>query len=189
MDVAAVLIASLALVTSIVVAVKQHSQAQAAAKTDGRFLAIEETRFEWDQEAREAARVPDGTDHRVEITETITVTDDVHHEPGQSADFGVRFGFRDSAQTWGRLIARNNGPTDAREVSLVVGAEVDGTAVAVEPVGGTDYGEASVLQPNESVHVGVAFSFGSPGPADLTYTLSWTDDLGPHVEQKRVPLY
>jgi len=173
MALAAVLISAAALVTSIIVALKQHAQGEAAAKTEGRFLAIEETRFQWDQESR--------------AVETAAAA--AEDERRRSATFGVRFGFRDSARTWGRLIARNNGPSEATDVTLTVGAVVDGEPVEVEPVGGTDYGSSEVLKPNESVHVGVAFTFGSPGPEDLTYRLLWSDGLGTHEDEGRIPLF
>ena len=51
-----------------------------------------------------------------------------------------------------------------------------------------DYRSADRPQPTESVHVGVAFSSGSPQPEDLRYQLSWVDCRGDQTLQGRVPI-
>lgn len=105
--------------------------------------------------------------------------------PSQAANLKVRFGFRDSAHTWARVIATNYGPADARDVELEVWGERDGRGrIPVVPIRGEDYSKAAVLQPNESIHIGIAFTFGSPSPEDLRYHVSWVDDRG--IQQSKV---
>ena len=134
---------------------------------------IEARRHEWELEARGA--------QAAELNAA--------EERARSANFGIRFGYRDSKRTWARIIAANDGQATARNVRLLLLAETrDGGLVDVEPVGGTDYGIAQQLQPGESVHIGVAFSFGSPQPEDLHYRLTWEDDRGGQTKEGRVPV-
>ncbi|NOX24319.1 MAG: hypothetical protein GXP36_14670 [Actinobacteria bacterium] len=136
------------------------------------LLEIEGRRHNWEQERRAA-----------EATESLR-----SDEAARTAAMRVRFAYRDSTKTWARILATNHGPADASDVALDVYAEKDGETVEVEPVGGTDYRTADRLQPNESVHVGVAFTFGSPQPEDLRYRLSWVDGRGEQTEEGRVPI-
>jgi len=107
----------------------------------------------------------------------------------RSAAFRIRFAYRDSAQTWARIIATNEGEADALSVRLAVLAETrDEDLVDVEPVGGTDYGISDRIQTGESVHVGVAFSLGFPQPSDLRYRLTWVDTNGEQEQEGRVPV-
>ncbi len=137
-----------------------------------KLFEIEEQRHEWEQEQRAA-----------EAAESERADEDA-----QTAEMSVRFAYRDSARTWARILATNYGPADATDVALDIYAEQDGGTVEVEPVGGTDYRTADLLQPSESVHVGVAFSFGSPQPEDLRYRLSWVDGRGEQTSDGRVPI-
>ncbi len=133
---------------------------------------IEERRYDWEQEQRAA-----------EATERLCAD-----EAARTAAMRVRFAYRDSAKTWARILVTNYGPADASDVALDVYARKDGKTVEVEPVGGTDYRTADRLQPNESVHVGVAFTFGSPQPEDLRYRLSWVDGRGEQTREGQVPI-
>ncbi|NIA25564.1 MAG: hypothetical protein GWP04_08325 [Gammaproteobacteria bacterium] len=133
---------------------------------------IEERRHEWEREQRAAEAV-------------ASLRAD---ETARTAAMKVRFAYRDSARTWARILATNYGPADASDVALDVYARQDGKTVEVEPVGGTDYRTADRLQPNESVHVGVAFTFGSPQPEDLRYRLSWVDGRGEQTDEGQVPI-
>jgi hypothetical protein len=134
---------------------------------------IEVQRHSWELEARQDAAT---------LAEELV-------ERARSADFAVRFAYRDSRHTWARILASNTGQATARDVRLELLAEnSDGDPVDVDPVGGTDYRTADLLQPGESVHVGIAFTFGSPQPEDLRYRISWTDDRGPHQKSAQVPL-
>jgi hypothetical protein len=147
-----------------------------SAETQRKLLEIEETRHRWEQEAREAAASEEA---RAE-------------EEASAADFTVRFGFRDSARSWGRVIATNNGPADAVDVDLhVFGADVfdePGGWEPIDPVFNEDYGLADLLQPSESAHVGVSFGMGGPQPADLRYRILWFDGRGRQQLEGRVPL-
>lgn len=144
-----------------------------AAEIQRQLLEIEETRHGWEQEQR---KTEESAQHRAD-------------EESRTASFNIRFGFRDSAQTWARIIATNNGPADARNVELDVFAERDGKRVEIDPIRGEDYRTANRLQPNESVHLGTAFSFASPSVADLRYRVTWTDDRGDHTTDGQVPLH
>jgi hypothetical protein len=137
-----------------------------------RVFEIEERRHGWEQQERAAE---DAERQRLD-------------EEGHTAEMRVRFAFRDSARTWGRILATNYGPADATDVTLDVYAEQNGQTVDVEPVSGTDYRTADVLQRNESVHIGVAFSSGSPQLEDLRYRLSWVDGRGGQTAEGRIPI-
>jgi len=161
---------------------------------------IEEQRHAWEQEERSepAQRQPTDEEERSEpaqrqpTDEEERSTEPAQRQPTdeeeQTAGMQVRFAFRDSARTWARILATNYGPADARDVALAIHAESEGSTVVVEPIGGMDYGTAEMLQPSESVHVGVAFTFGSPQPEDLRYRLSWVDGRGEQERQGRVPI-
>lgn len=137
-----------------------------------RIFEIEERRHGWEQQER---ATEDAERQRLD-------------EEGRTAEMRVRFAFRDSARTWGRILATNYGPADATDVTLDVYAEQNGQTVNVEPVSGTDYRTADRLQRNESVHVGVAFSFESPQLEDLRYRLSWVDGRGEQTAEGRIPV-
>lgn len=110
-------------------------------------------------------------------------------EQARSATFQIRFAYRDSAQTWARIVATNDGKADAYSVRLAVLAQTrEEDLVEVEPVGGTDYRVADRLQTGESVHTGVAFSLGFPQPSDLRYRLAWVDTNGEQEQEGRVPI-
>ena len=68
-----------------------------AAETQRRLLDIEEARHLWEREDREAGAA------EAQLAE----------DQANTANVLVRFGFRDSARSWGRVIATNNGPADA----------------------------------------------------------------------------
>jgi len=76
----------------------------------------------------------------------------------------------------------------ARNVRLEVWGIRDGGHQEIELLGGTDYRNASQLQPGESVHLGVVFSLASPQPEDLRYRVSWEDDQGEQEIEGQVPL-
>jgi len=143
-----------------------------AVEVQRKLLEIEEQRHAWEQEERttDAAERQSAGEH------------------AQTAEMVVRFAFRDSARTWARILATNSGPADATDVVLAIHAEREGHTGAVEPIGGTDYGTAERLQASESVHVAVAFTFGSPQPEDLRYRLTWVDGRGDQERQGRVPV-
>ena len=143
-----------------------------AVATQLKLLQIEEERHRWEREQR---GIEEAHRREAELQE-------------RTAFFRIRFGYRDSAQTWARIIATNEGQADAFSVRLAVLAETrDGDLVDVEPVGGTDYGIADRLQQGESVSVGIAFSLGFPQPDDLRYRLSWVDASGEQLQEGRVP--
>lgn len=78
-----------------------------------RLLEIEETRHDWERRGR----INEEEEERCRL------------EISRTAAFTVTFAFRDSAKTWARIIARNNGPALARSVRLDVwGVSVDGRA-------------------------------------------------------------
>lgn len=134
---------------------------------------IEVERHRWELEAR-------GRD---------TAEREQAEQQARSAAFLIRFAYRDSARTWARIVATNEGKADAFSVRLaVLGETRDGDLVEVEPVGGTDYGISDRIQTGESVHVGVAFSLGFPQPSDLRYRLTWIDTNGDHEQEGRVPV-
>ena len=143
-----------------------------AVEIQRRLFEIEERRHQWEQEQRAAEAA---ASLRAETAE-------------RTAAMKVRFAYRDSARTWARILATNYGPADASDVVLDVYARKDGKRVEVEPVGGTDYRTAERLRPNESVHVGVAFTMGSPQPEDLRYRLSWVDGRGEQTDEGQVPI-
>lgn len=144
-----------------------------AVATQLKLLRIEEERHRWEREER-------GT-KEAQRQET--------EQQERTASFRIRFGYRDSARTWARIIATNEGQADAFSVRLVVLAETrDGDLVDVEPVGGTDYGVGARLHQGESVSIGVAFSLGFPQPDDLRYRLTWVDANGEQVQEGRVPV-
>ena len=109
-------------------------------------------------------------------------------EHARSANFAIRFAYRDSAHTWARILATNRGEATARNVRMEIWGERDGGRQEVEPIGGTDYRNAIRLQPGEGVHVGVVFTLASPQPEDLRYRVSWEDDRGEQEIEGRVPL-
>lgn len=141
-----------------------------AVEIERKLLEIEEDRHAHEQATRES-----------EASEASQA-----EEESKIADLIVRFAYRDSARTWGRVIATNVGPADARTVELELWAERPGTSerVEVEPIRGEDYSTAPRLRPNESVHIGLAFSMGSPAPEDLRYQTYWVDDRS--VDQSRI---
>jgi hypothetical protein len=140
----------------------QRRSNEEAAETQRRLLQIEETRHSWEQKAR-------GLEESKE-RETA--------EDARSATFVVRFGFRDSARGWARIIATNTGPAVARDVELEVWGEREGKRVPVGLIAGEDSRAASELVPGESVHLGIAFTIGFAGAEELRYKVSWDDDRG-----------
>ena len=133
---------------------------------------IEARRHQWELEARDlAAAERDEADERA-----------------RSAEFAIRFAYRDSAHTWARILATNHGEAMARNVRLEVWGIRDGGHQEIELLGGTDYRNASQLQPGESVHLGAVFSLASPQPEDLRYRVSWEDDQGEQEIEGQVPL-
>lgn len=151
----------------------ERRSTQEAAEIQRQLLEIEETRHRWEQEQRNAE---ESTQRRTD-------------EEARTAAFTVRFGYRDSTRTWARIIATNNGPADARDVELEVFAEKGGRRVDIEPIRGEDYLTAERLQPNESVHFGVAFSLAFPSAADLRYRITWMDGRGSQAMEGRVPVH
>jgi len=143
-----------------------------AVEIQRKLFEIEEQRHDWEQEQRAA-----------EANERLQA-----EEEASTAAMSIRFAYRDSKKTWARILGTNNGPADATDVNLDIFAEKDGRTVQVEPVAGTDYRTADRLQPSESVHVGVAFTFGSPQPEDLRYRISWVDSRGEQTVGGRVPV-
>lgn len=133
---------------------------------------IEARRHQWELEARELAEA----------------TREEAHERERFAKFAIRFAFRDSAHTWARILATNQGEATARNVRLEVWGARGGGHQEVEPLGGTDFRNADQLQPGESVHVGVVFTFASPQPEDLRYRVSWEDDQGEQEIEGQLPL-
>lgn len=143
-----------------------------AVATQLNLLRIEEERHRWEREER---GIEEAQRREAELQESRAL-------------FRIRFGYRDSAQTWARIIATNEGRADAFSVRLTVLAETrGGDLVDVEPVGGTAYGTADRLQQGESVSLGIAFSLGFPQPDDLRYRLTWVDTNGEQVQEGRVP--
>lgn len=204
MELAAVILAGIAIVVSVVAAVRQHKQGRAMERiaaderdTSNHLLEIEELRHEWEERAvQEASSLQrrlleiEETRHDWERRGWINEEEEERRrlEISKTATFTVTFAFRDSAKTWARIIARNNGPALARSVQLDVwGVGADGRA-EVDRVKGQDHHEAESLQPSESVHVAVAFSMASPGPEDLRYRLTWVDGRAEQAEEKQVPL-
>lgn len=133
---------------------------------------IEARRHRWELEARGLAAA--------EREET--------EEQARSANFEIRFAYRDSAHTWARILATNRGEATARNVRLEVWGARDGGRQEIEPLGGTDYRDANTLQPGESAHVGVVFTLASPQPEDLRYRVLWEDDRGEQEIDGQVPL-
>ena len=136
-----------------------------------RLAAIEEARFAQEQQRRIAELERERLDY----------------EASRSAEFSLRFGFRNSAKAWGRVIARNEGPADASNVVLEVWGVRDGERVEIAPIDGGSRGSASLLRPSESVSMDLAFTFGTPGPADLRYRIEWTDGMGTKEQEGEVP--
>ncbi len=148
---------------------------QEAAETQRRILEIREAQHAWDREDRDA---------KVEA-------EHLAEEEANSADVLIRFGFRDSVHSLGRVIATNHGPANAVDVDLhIFGANVlDEAWEPIEPIFGEDYGLADLLHPTESVHVGVSFGMGGgPQPADLRYRITWYDGRGRQKREGRVPI-
>jgi hypothetical protein len=153
----------------------ENRATEEAAETQLRLLKIEETRHEWEQEERDAAAADEAR----------------AGEEASTADITVRFGFRDSAHSWGRVIATNNGPADALNVELQIFAEdVLGDVVGpVKSISGEYYGMADALQPTESVHIGVSLAMIGFSPEDLRYRITWVDSQGePQSKEGRVPV-
>lgn len=150
----------------------ERSANEVAADFQRRLVEIEETRHGWEQQER--------TDEEVRRQR--------FDQEALTAEMKVRFAYRDSAQTWARILATNGGPAEANDVVLDVYAERNGQTIDVGPVSGEDHRTADQLPPNESVYVGVVFSLGSPLPADLRYRLSWVDGRGPQKDEGQVPV-
>lgn len=143
-----------------------------AAEVQRRLLAIEEERHAWE--------VQRGTEEAERARQV--------EEHSKTAEFDVTFGYRDSGKTWGRVIARNGGPADARDVTLDIWWEQDEGRAQVDRMRGQDYGESESLRPGEAVRIGIAFSFETPALEELRYRLMWTDERGNQDDEGRVPV-
>lgn len=131
-----------------------------------RLVEIEEARYAREEEARFAE------------LEQRRMAD----EASRTAEWSVRFAFRDSAETRGRVIARNEGPAPASAVSLEVWAARGGNRVEIEPLRGGDQGPTALVEQGGSVHLDFAFDLATPNPEDWFYLLRWTD--GVDVKEK-----
>jgi hypothetical protein len=140
-------------------------------RLDRRLVTIEETRHRWEQMERDE----------------LEAEKKAEEERARSAGFDVYYADRDSAQTWGRVIARNRGPAEAVDAELEVSGIARGRQVLVSD-GQHEHTTAERLQPGESVHADVSFTMDSPPREALRYRLSWTDGRGPQTAEKQVPL-
>lgn len=150
----------------------QRRMTEEAVETQRQLLVIEEQRLGWERQAREAE---EGRRRQAE-------------EKVRGATFAIRSSYRDSARTWARVIATNQGPAQARDVFLDVWYDYDGQRREIDTLAGHDQRRAESLAPNESVHVAVVFSLASPPAHNLRYQVRWTDDRGSQVDAGQVPL-
>lgn len=144
---------------------------QETADLQRRMVEIEEERQAWKHEERESDRAA------IRLAE----------ERARSADLRIRFSFRNSDHSIGRVIARNEGQADATGVTLEVWGERDGERHEMSTYGGADDHRASRLQTGESVHYDALFTLSSPQATDLRYRITWTDGLGDQQQKGRVP--
>jgi hypothetical protein len=93
-------------------------------------------------------------------------------------EFTVVFAWRDSARTWARLIARNDGPGDARDVKLDIWGDSGGVGSEARRMPGMDRGESDRLRPNEAVHIAVVSTLA-------TSSFCGGSSVSPHVDRRR----
>lgn len=170
-DFVVAVVAVLAFLLSVRAYFRDKRRDDETAELQRRIVKIEEARHEWEREERaadkEAAR-------RAE-------------EQSRAADFRIRFSYRGSKRTTGRIVARNEGQAIATGVLLDVWGERDGVHQEAPTYGGAGYHHADRLQPGESVHYDAHFTMRSPQPADLRYRITWTDGRGEQRREGRVP--
>jgi hypothetical protein len=150
----------------------QKRTTEEAVETQRQLLVIEETRHRWERQER---TIEEENERQAE-------------ESSKATDFLIRFGYRDSARSWARVIATSSGPAQARDVTLDVWGEIGGERHDVRTMGGHDYREADHLSPGESVHVAIVFTLASPPAEALRYCVDWTDDRGAQTKEGQVPL-